>query len=215
MSELDGFYFAGSMISIEGLILGTIFTGIVTFICLICTIIICLVRCSLLQTGHEFCPSGRVTSRYHIRDIENQPEQDDKEVYRARDLSQAPPPAYRNVNQYQTVDLERTEVVRTEGTYRISTHMEPETTSLPPDYTSHQRQSISVAPQQEIQAPEGQLPPPTYDSVQLELMARRTTMEQDTLREWISLLEENTDAFQSEFHFHLPSDSQTEAVSNV
>jgi hypothetical protein len=196
------------MISIEGLILGTIFTGITVFICLICLVIICLVRCSLLQTGYEFCPSRRVSSRYHNRDIENQPEQDDEEVNRARDLSQAPPPAYRNINQYQNVDLEHTEVVRLEETHRISTHiMKPETASLPPDYTP-QTPSISVAPQ-EVQAPEGQLPP-TYSTAQLELMARssRAMMEQDTPREWTSISQANRERHESEFHFHLPSDSQ-------
>ena len=208
MSKLDGFFFAGDMISIEGLVLGTIFTGITIFICLICLIIICLVRCSLLQTGHEFCPSRRVSSRYHHRDIENLPEQDDDEVNRARDLSQAPPPAYRNVNQYQNVDLEHTEVVRIEERYRISTRMEPETTSLPPDYAS-QRLSISVAPQ-EVQAPEGQLPP-TYSIAQLDLVARSShAIEQDLPREGTSLSQANREVHVTEsgFHFHLPSDSQ-------
>ena len=211
MSDSDGFYFAGSMISIQGLLVGAVFTGIAIFICLICSIIICLVRCSLLQTGYEFCPSRRVSSRYQNRDIENQDDEENGET-RARDLSQAPPPAYRNANQYQNVDLEHTEVVRTEEAYRISTHMEPETTSLPPDYTS-QRLSISVAPQ-EIQAGEGQLPP-TYSTAQLELMARRTAMELGTPREWTSLSEENTEGYHSEFHFHLPSDPQTEAILNM
>ena len=195
------------MISIEGLILGTIFTGITIFICLICLIIICLVRCSLLQTGHEFFPSRRVSSRYHHRDIENLPEQDDEEVNRVRDFSQAPPPAYRNVNQYQNVDLEHTEVVRMEKTYRIYTRMEPETTSLPPDYTS-ERLSISVAPQ-EIQASEGQLPP-TYSTAQLDLMARSShAMEQDMPREEASLSQANREAPELGFHqVHLPSDLQ-------
>ena len=199
------------MISIEGLILGVIFTAITVFICLICLIIICLVRCSLLQTGYEFCPSQRVSSRYRNRDIENQPEQDDEESgeVRARDLSQAPPPAYRNADQYQNVDLEHTEVIRMEETYRIFTHM---TINLPPDYTS-QGLSVSVAPQ-EIQIPEGQLPP-TYSTAQLELLARRTATELGTRREWTSLSEDNTEAHQSEFQFHLPSDSQTESVSNI
>jgi hypothetical protein len=194
------------MISIEGLIVATIFTGITVLICIICLIIICLVRCSLLQTGHEFCPSRRVPSRYCNRDIKNQPEQDDEEVNRARDLSQAPPPAYRNINQYQNVDLEHTEVVRLEETHRISTHiMKPETASLPPDYTP-QTPSISVAPQ-EVQAPEGQLPP-TYSTAQLELMARSShgMMEQDTPREWTSL--SNRERYESQFCFHLLSDSQ-------
>ena len=194
------------MILTEGLILGMIFTGITIFICLICLIIICLVRCSLLQTGYEFCPSRRVSSRYRNRDIENQPEQDDEESgeVRARDLSQAPPPAYRNANQYQNVDLEHTEVVRMEETYRISTHIKPETTSLPPDYTS-QGLSVSVAPQ-EIHSLEGQLPP-TYRTAQLDLMARRTATELGTPSE------DNTEAHKSEFH--LASESQTEAASNT
>lgn len=164
----------GTKIQVEGLVIGLFITLIAIIICITCAIVICLVRCFLIRNGYEFCLSQRVASREQHRDIESQTEQDeeDSEKVRARDLSQAPPPAYRNVSQYQNVDLEHTEVVRTEEAYRISTHMEPETTSLPPDYTS-QRLSISVAPQQEIQAPEGQLPP-TYSTAQLELMARRT-----------------------------------------
>jgi hypothetical protein len=135
-----------------------------------------------------------LSARY--RDEENQDEEENGEV-RARDLSHGPPPAYRNVNQYQNVDLEHTEVIRTDSeAYRLSTNMEPETTSLPPDYTS-QRLSISVAPQ-EVQATEGQLPP-TYSTAQLELMARRTAVELGTVRE------ENTEMHQAEFH--VPSDS--------
>jgi hypothetical protein len=59
--------------------------------------------------------------------------------------------------------------------------VEPETTSLPPDYTS-QRLTVSIAPQ-EVQATEGQLPP-MYSTAQLELMARRTASEQDAVREF-------------------------------
>ena len=187
------------MISIEGLIIGAIFTIMTIIICLICLIIICLVRCSLLQTGYEFFPSQRA-SRYHHR---GQPEQDDEEsgeAGRARDLAQAPPPAYRNANQYQNVDLEHTEVIRTEEAYRIFSHLEPETTSPPPDYIS-QRLSISVAPGEEIQVPEDQLPP-TYSTAQLDLMARRTAMEQSTPREPTSLSEENTVVNHAEFQFH-------------
>ena len=211
MSELEGVYFADTMIQLEGLIVGLIITIITVVICVICTIITCLVRCSLLQTGYEFCPRV-VPSRQHHRGIENQPEQDDEESGETRtyDLSQAPPPAYRNIYQYQNVDLEHITVVKSTATYRIPSNSEPETTSLPPDYTS-QRISISVA-SQEIQVPEGQLPP-TYSTAQLELMARRTAMEQDTIREWASLPEDNTETQQSEFH--LPSDSQTNDVSNA
>ena len=147
----------------------------VVVLCIICVIVICIVCCC----PHQACGQRRDSRLQSMqRDIESQLGQGDVESgqVRARNLSQAPPPAYRNVSQYQNVDLEHTEVVRTEETYRISTHMEPETISLPPDYTS-QRLSISVAPQQEIQAPEGQLPP-TYSTAQLELMARRTAMEE-------------------------------------
>ena len=115
---------------------------------------------------------SRHVNRTQPRETETQEqENDDEEAYKTRILSEAPPPVYRNANQYQNVDLEHTEVARMQETYRISTRMEPETTSLPPDYTS-ERLSISVAPQ-EIQASEGQLPP-TYSTAQLELMARRT-----------------------------------------
>ena len=186
-------------------------TIFVIVLCIICVIVICKVCCC----PHQACGQRRDSRLQSIqRDIESRLGQGDVESgqVRARNLSQAPPPAYRNVSQYQNVDLEHTEVVRTEEAYRISTHMEPETTSLPPDYTS-QRLSISVAPQQEIQAPEGQLPP-TYSTAQLELMARRTAMEEYrlNLREFGATLPEvNTDTRQQS-DFQLPSDSQTDDV---
>ena len=187
---------------VEGLVITLVITVFIILVCLICTVVVCVIRCrsTLCQNGQggsfiSLRPAIQRVLSARYRDEENQPEEENGEA-RARDLSQAPPPAYMNVNQYQNVDLEHTEVVRTEEAYRISTHMEPETTSLPPDYTS-QRLSISVASQQEIQEPEGQLPP-TYSTAQLELMARRTAMELGTLRE------ENTEVNQTEFH--IPSD---------
>ena len=149
-------------------IISLLIAAIIVIICIVCTVIICVMFCVRNQT----CSRIR-ESRLH----RDQLEQDDEESgeARTRDLSQAPPPAYRNVNKYQNVDLEHTEVVKMKETYRVSAHLEPETTSLPPDYTS-QRLSISVA-SQETQVPEGQLPP-TYSTAQLELMARRTAMEQ-------------------------------------
>ena len=183
----------------EGVIITLVITVFIIVVCLICTVFACVLRYFSGRNRDVLARSyirpeiqRALSARY--RDEENQVEEDD----RTRDLSEGPPPAYRNVNQYQNVDLEHTEVVRTEEAYRISTHMEPETTSLPPDYTS-QRLSISVPPQ-EIQAGEGQLPP-TYSTAQLELMARRTAMELGTLRE------ETTETHQTEFH--IPSDSQT------
>ena len=201
---------AGTMVPIDKLILGVFITLLVIISCITCSVVICLVRCFLLRNGYEFCPSRKVPSRQHHGDIESQSEQDEEESgkVKARDLSQAPPPAYRNANQYQNVDLEHTEVVRIkEAYYRLSVHGESvDTTSLPPDYTSH-RLSISVAPQ-EIQVPEA---PPTYDTAQFELMARRVAMEEGTLRESrTSLPEVNTETYQSEFH--IPSDSQTDDV---
>ena len=130
--------------------------------------VMCIVGC--IQKRNQDQRSHHV-NRTQPREMETQEEDNNAEAYKTRILSQAPPPAYRNANQYQNIDLEHVEVVRMEETYRIYTRMEPETTSLPPDYTS-QRLSISVAPQK-IQAPEGQLPP-TYSTAQLELMARRT-----------------------------------------
>ena len=195
-----------------GLIVGLIATVITIMVCLVCTIVICIVKCSVGQDGQEpsIRPEIQRSLSLRYRDEENQDDEEGGEA-RTRDLSQAPPPAYRNVNQYQNVDLEHTEVVRMKETYRVSAHLEPETTSLPPDYTS-QRLSISVAPQ-ELQVPEGQLPP-TYSTAQLELMARRTAMEQDTIREWASLPEDNTEAQQSEF-YPTPSYSQTDDISNT
>ena len=191
-----------TLAEVDGLVITVTFTAFIILVCLICTTVACAIRCFKLrqngQGGSLIRPDIARTLSARYRDEENQDEDENGEV-RARDLSQGPPPAYRNVNQYQNVDLDHTEVVRTEEAYRISTHnntMEPETTSLPPDYTS-QRLSISVAPQ-EIQASEGQLPP-TYSTAQLELMARRTAMELGTVTE------ENTEVHQAEFH--VPSDS--------
>ena len=150
-------------------IVSVLIAVVIVVICIACTVIVCVMFCVRNQT----CSRIRVT-RLH-RDQPEQDEEESGEACRARDLSQAPPPAYRNANQYQNVDLEHTEVVKSTATYRLPTNSEVDTTSLPPDYTS-QRLSISVAPQ-EIQVPEGQLPP-TYSTAQLELMARRTAMEQ-------------------------------------
>ena len=151
------------MYKLVGLIISVLIAVFIVIIFTMCTVTICVVLCVRNQT----CSHIRVT-RLH----RDQPEQDDEENgdVRARDLSQGPPPAYRNANQYQNVDLEHIKVVKSTTTYRLPTNSEIDTTSLPPDYTS-QRLSISVAPR-EIQAPEGQLPP-TYSTAQLELMARR------------------------------------------
>ena len=140
------------MAELEALIISLFVMIIILITYIICCIIICLVRCSLIQSGYEFCPRA-VPSRRHHRRIGNQHEEPDDDesgkVDKLRDLSQAPPPAYRNANQYQNVNLEHTEVVQIkEAYYRLLVHCESiDTTSLPPDYTS-QRPSISVAPEE-------------------------------------------------------------------
>ena len=173
-------------------IIGVVVTVPVLLICVVC--VVNIVCCSLLQSGQEFCPQRSVPSSR--RNTENQLEQDDEETEepRVRDLSEAPPPAYRHVEDYKNVDLEHAEVVRLKQTmYRLSSHLEPETESLPPDYVSNrgedemsERVSISVAPQQ---TPEGELPP-TYSTAQLELMARRTATELNTITEMSIPIEE-------------------------
>ena len=152
------------------LIVSVLIAVVIVIVCIVCTIVVCVMYCARNQGCS--CIRVRVTGLHR-----SQPEQEDEEGGddRARDLSEVPPPAYRNANQYQNVDLEHTKVVISTAMYRLPANSGVETTSLPPDYTS-QRLSISVAPQ-EIQAGEGQLPP-TYSTAQLELMARRTAMEQ-------------------------------------
>ena len=126
---------------------------------------------------------------------------DENGVRVAWDLSEAPPPpSYRNVSQYQNVDLEHAEVVRMKSIYRLSSHAEPETTSLPPDYTSARGDDVTsegvsngVGPQ-EMQITEGGLPP-TYSTAQMELMARRAATEPSSAAGELSpVLEDDVEA---------------------
>ena len=201
------------------IIIGVFFSVTVFLCCALCTVIIvCLVRCSLLQSGQEFCPRRLPSSR---RNTENQLEQDDEETEEPRvtDLSEAPPPAYRHVEEYKNVDLEHAEVVRLkQTTYRLSSHLEPETESLPPDYVSNrgeddmsERVSISVAPQQ---TPEGELPP-TYSTAQLELMARRTAMGPNTITEMSIPIEEEESSTAAEALSHLRSETPVQGTLNA
>ena len=152
-----------------------VITVAILFVCIVCAVITCFVCCS--PKCCKMCPT-----RHQQRDNESEEDDDETIQPRVRDLSEAPPPAYRHVEEYKNVDLEHVEVVRLKQTmYRLSSHPEPESESLPPDYVSNrgedemsERVSISVAPQQ---TPEGELPP-TYSTAQLELMARRTATEQ-------------------------------------
>ena len=126
-------------------------------------------------------PVYRNANQY--RNVDSQLEHIDEEGAEGegntRDLTESPPPAYRNVSQYRNVDMEHDEVVRLRSMYRLSSHMESETLSLPPDYISTQgedetteRLSSSVAPQ-EIHVPEGQLPS-MYSTAHMELTAGNT-----------------------------------------
>ena len=182
---------------LEGLIVSVVITAITVLCCLVCTIVICLVRCSLRENDFEFVPRPFLPRRPPAQQSINEDvpeegggEDDAGENGTGRvawDLTEAPPPpSYRNVGQYQNVDIEHAEVVRMKSIYRLSSHTEPhaepETTSLPPDYTStrgddvtSERVSNGVGPQ-EMQITEGGLPP-TYSTAQMELMARRGAME--------------------------------------
>ena len=197
-------------------IIGVVFTVPVLLICVVC--IVNIVCCSLLQSRQEFCPRRLPSSR---RNTENQLEQDDEETEEPRvtDLSEAPPPAYRHVEEYKNVDLEHAEVVRLkQTTYRLSSHLEPETESLPPDYVSNrgeddmsERVSISVAPQQ---TPEGELPP-TYSTAQLELMARRTAMGPNTITEMSIPIEEEESSTAAEALSNLRSETPVQETLNA
>ena len=168
------------MHNLLGTLLVTIFGLIIAFsviTLLVMCIVGCIQQCKQAQKSRH---GNRRALSLPQNDMEtrDQPteqdcdEEESGEDNRARDLSQAPPPAYRNAKQYQSVDLEHIEVIIIKETYySLSVHCEPvDTTSLPPDYTS-QRLSISVAPEKI----EGQQPPPAYNTAQLEL----TTTAQD------------------------------------
>ena len=218
------FYFAGDF---EGLIFSLIVTVITIVVCLVCTLVICCVRCSINSGDNgqgQLFSGGSILHRSppngHQRDVEYQMEQEEeenRERTREWDLSEAPPPAYRHVEEYKNVDLEHAEVVRLKQTmYRLSSHLEPETESLPPDYVSNrgedemsERVSISVAPQQ---TPEGELPP-TYSTAQLELMARRTAMGPNTVTEMsIPIDEEESSTAEA---FHLRSETPVQETLNA
>ena len=167
---------------LEELIAAIFVTTVVLIILSICTIVVCIVRCSLLRSGYEFCPRRLPSSRQWRDDEEMNIDQDDKTG--DRDLSEAPPPSYRHINQYQTVNIDS--VVRLKSIHRLSSHTEPhaepETTSLPPDYTStrgddvtSERVSNGVGPQ-EMQITEGGLPP-TYSTAQTKQPATRHSIE--------------------------------------
>ena len=197
------FYFAGDF---EGLIFSLIVTVITIVVCLVCTLVICCVRCSINSGDNgqgQLFSGGSILHRTpngHQRDIEYQMEQEEeenREGTREWDLSEAPPPAYRHVEEYKNVDLEHAEVVRLKQTmYRLSSHLEPETESLPPDYVSNrgeddmsERVSISVS---EL--------PPTYSTAQLELMARRTAMGPNTVTEMSIPIDEEESSTAEAFH---------------
>ena len=160
-----------------------VITVAILLVCTVCAVVVCVLCCLPCDT----CPQ-RLLARQHERDEESTSQQNGLETVESRStqLSESPPPAYRNVSQYRNVDMEHDEVVRLRSMYRLSSHMESETLSLPPDYISTQgedetteRLSRSVAPQ-EMQVEGGQLPP-TYSTAQLELMARRTVTEDENL----------------------------------
>ena len=204
-------------VELEGLVVSLVITIITLLVCIICMIVICIVRCSLQDNGQGFLPRT-FTMQQSQRDPENQEElqQETGDESGVRDLSEAPPPAYRNVSEYQNVDVEHAEVIRMKSMYRLSGHMEAEITSLPPDYISTrgedevpQRYDIAAVTRELTEVPEGELPP-TYSTAQLALMGRRTAdPNPNPPRELSTLTEDNTETHTREVH--LPSDTtQTE-----
>ena len=208
--DSSGLNFSGDF---EGLVISLIVTVVIIVLCLVCALVICCVRCFIISGDDgqgQLFSGGSILHRTpngHQRDVEYQMEQEEeenREGARVRDLSEAPPPAYRHVEEYKNVDLEHAEVVRLkQTTYRLSSHLEPETESLPPDYVSNrgeddmsERVSISVAPQQ---TPEGELPP-TYSTAQLELMARRTAVGPNTVTEMSIPIDEEESSTAEAFH---------------
>ena len=165
------------MLKLETLLV-TIFGLFIAF-SIIAVFIMCVVGCIQYrkrkqgQRPHQ-TNRGVLSQPRRDMDTQNPPSEQDHdeengEAYRARDLSQAPPPAYRNAKQYLNVDLEHTEVIQLTAMYRISTHsMEPEESNpSPPQYTSVGNDSevhsfeilnSSVVYPQEMQ--EDRLPPP-------------------------------------------------------
>ena len=156
------------MLKLETL-LTTIFGLLIAF-SVIGTCITCIVSCIQYRKHKQ----AQRTCQ-HQRDVETQDqpteqehnEEENEEDSRARDLSQAPPPAYRNANQYLNVDLEHTEVVQMSAMYRISTHSEEQEVSnlSPPQYTSVGNDSTETylpgIPNSSMIYPgESQLPPP-------------------------------------------------------
>ena len=212
-------------LGLEGLIVSLVITIVTVVVCLVCTVIICLVRCSSSDDSDREYFLGsmlrRTLGRYQ-RDVVSRAEQqaDEEEenaTTRVFDLAESPPPAYRNVSQFQNVDMEHAEVVRLRSMYRLSSHMESGTLSLPPDYISTQgedetteRLSSSVAPQ-EMQVEGGQLPP-TYSTAQMELMARRTASVEEYLPSELATDVENHEQDRSTAteESHLPSNTQEE-----
>ena len=136
------------MLNLLGTLLVTIFGLIIAF-SVIAILVMCIVGCiqRRKQTRRSRHGNRRALSlpqnNMETRDQpteHNRDEEESGEDTRARDLPQAPPPAYKNANQYQNVDLEHTEVVQMTAmyTYRICIHSaEPEVSNLsPPRYTT-------------------------------------------------------------------------------
>ena len=160
-------------------IVSLVITVAILLVCIVCAVFTCLVCCNS-------CLCQACVTIHHQRHTENQSKQEDDETNEPKggNLSEAPPPSYKHAEEYQNVDLEHAEVVRLkQSTYKLSSHVELEEVSLPPDYTSNRGDHdmsvrMSVAAPQQTQVKDGQLPP-TYSTAQLELMARRTATEQN------------------------------------
>ena len=130
------------MLKLE-ILLTTVF-GLLIVFSLIAILIMCIVGCIQgRKLGPRVCHANRRGSSHPQCSMESRLVEEDHDEEsgetRTRKLSQAPPPAYRNANQYQSVDLEHIEVVNSTAMYRISAHSEePKVSSNlpPPCYSS-------------------------------------------------------------------------------
>lgn len=114
------------MLNLPGTIIITI-SGFLIALGIISIIIMCIVGCIRKQNQDQ--RANRSQPREVQTQDPNMPsEQDDNneenhgEAYKTSGLSQAPPPAYRNANKYQTVDLKDINAVQVTGMHnKIST----------------------------------------------------------------------------------------------
>lgn len=105
--------------------------------------VMCIVGCiqkwKLRPRPHR-ANTSQPRSEVEIQDLPSEQDNDceeNGEAYKTRSLSQAPPPAYRNANKYQTVDLKDiTNIVQVIGVTKHCTDQDSGLNLSPPEYTN-------------------------------------------------------------------------------